>query len=192
MFRKTVVFIVMLLAAFSLAAQEVVQFPGGQGRRPVVPCPHPFSQTLSGGTSGPTSVVLSDLPPSLQAAVTGSVWNQTATNKHFAHTIRVPKGDCCVFTGGTLTVTIKALNSGGVGASGANNDAIHVFSGGQKIDTKQPWLTTGVTAGATATATIAIPASALENGTITTYVQDDSAVVSIQLVAEGCCIRKQK
>lgn len=192
MFRKTLVLVLLAVVSLQLAAQEVrFQAADAQPAPKPVLCPAPFSQKYSGGT-GASSPVLSDFPPSTHPALAGSVWNQTATDRTFGHTFRFPAyGDCCLATSGTLTVTIKALANGSVGGSSANNDAINVYSAGQLIGTKQPWLTTGVTAGTTATASFPIPATALATGMVSFLVQDDSAVVSATLVVEGCCIRKK-
>lgn len=188
MLRKSIVLSLVLLATQSVLAQEGRRaFPV----RPPMPCPHPYSQTLTGGSSAPTPV-LADFPASVHAGLAGAVWNQTATNKHFAHTFRFPAltGNCCLIAKGTLTVTIQALNSGGQGSSAANNDAVNVYSNGALIGQQQPWLNTGVTAGTTATVTIPIPATALATGMVSFLVQDDSAVQSAQLAIEGCCLRK--
>jgi hypothetical protein len=189
MFRKSVVLLLALFVTQALMAQEL-------GRvapvRPAMPCPHPFSQTLTGGPSGPSAPVVADFPTVVQGGLAGSVWNQTATDKYFGHTFRFPElsGNCCLITKGTLTVTIKALNSGVKGASAANNDAVNVYSNGALIGQQQPWLNSGVTAGTTATVTFTIPATALATGMVSFLVQDDSAAVSAQLVIEGCCLRK--
>lgn len=195
MIRKTIALAVLIVfSPILLSAQQ------GLERRPVEiakpqPCPHPFSQTLTGGPTGASSYVAADYPANLQGSITGSTWNQTQTDKHFAYTFRLPnKGDCCIVTSATLRVTIKALNSGGVGASAANNDAVHLYSGGAHVagSTQQPWVSTGVTAGTTATVTIQVPASVLATGQVSFYVQDDSAVVGATLTIEGCCLRKPK
>lgn len=188
MFRKSVVPLLVLLAATSVFAQE----PSRAYPVQPPPCPHPYSQTLTGGPTGAGTPVLADFPPVVHPSLAGAVWNQTATDKHFAHTFRFPTLDrnCCLITKGTLTVTIKALNSGQKGSSAANNDAVNVYSNGALIGQQQPWLNTGVTAGTTATVSFPIPATALATGMVSFVVQDDSAVVSAQLVIEGCCLRK--
>lgn len=195
MFSKAFVLSFALVVSQPLFAQEALQ------RRPVpdvavkpVPCPHPYARTLTGG-SGASTPVLSEFPATYHAAIAGSTWNQTQTDKHFAHTFRFPSpGECCIATGATLRVTIKALNSGQPGGSAANNDAVHVFSGGAVVPglSQQPWLTSGVSAGTVTTVTFQIPANVLATGMVSFYVQDDTAVQSAQLELTGCCLRKQK
>lgn len=193
MFRKTLALSFVLVLSHSALAQEALQ------RRPApdfvkpTPCPHPYSQTLTGGAGASTPVLSPDFPASVHAATAGSVWNQPGVDKTFAHTFRFPATEgCCVVTKATLTVTIKALNSGGVGGHAANNDAVHVYHNGAAILSQQPWVTTGVTAGTVATLTFNIPANALATGMVSFLVQDDSTVQSAQLVLEGCCLKKQK
>lgn len=192
MFRKPLTLACVLVLSHSLLAQEALQ------RRPhpdpvkPTPCPHPYSQTLNGGGTGASSPVLTEFPANVQPNLAGSVWNQTAVDKFFGHTFRFkPRGECCAFTGGTLQVTIKALRNGTAGGSSSNNDAVNVYANGTRIGLFQPWLN-GVSAGAQATGTFPLQASDLANGMISFFVQDDTAVVSAQLVLDECCLRKQK
>jgi hypothetical protein len=170
----------LLVAGSGLAQVERIA-PG-----PQVPCPYPISQIIKGNAT-PPSADPSDLPPGTNVA--GSAWNQTAVNQHFGHTFRFPTKDCCAYTRGTLIVTVKALQGGPRGSATSANDSVYVFSGPTRVGEQQPWLS-GVTTGATTTLTFNIPQNILNNGHLTLYVQDDTAVVSADLRLEGCCIRK--
>lgn len=189
--KRIVLFVIVFTASalFAQEAQRAIAVP--HPVHPVVPvqCPSPYTQTFN---NGPTATpVVAEFPASLQAAIAGSVWNQTVVNKHFGHTFTFPsQRECCAMTKGTLEVTIKALQGGGVGSSTSVNDAVHAIANGAIFASKQPWLLTGVATNATATATFPLTATELANGKISFYVQDDSAVVSAKLTVSGCCIRK--
>ncbi|HEX8407979.1 MAG TPA: hypothetical protein VF883_03885 [Thermoanaerobaculia bacterium] len=196
MFRKTLVLSFVLVLSHSALAQEALQRrPMPDAIRPNTPCPHPYSQTLSGGPSGASSPVAAEFPANIQASIAGSVWSQTQADKHFAHTFRVSgNGECCIATSGTLRVTLKALAGGGVGSPTSVNDAVHVFSGGTVVQglSQQPWLSSGVGTGATTTVTIQIPPNVLATGLVTFYVQDDASVTNATLTVSGCCLKKPK
>src|SRR5688572_20714269 len=166
MFRKTLTLACVLVLSHSLLAQEAIQRRAYPDPVKPTPCPHPYSQTLNGGPTGPSSFVAAEFPANLQSGITGSVWSQTQADKHFAHTFRIPgKGECCIATSATLTVTLKALIGGGAGSPTSVNDAVHVFSGGAIVPglSQQPWLS-GVATNATTTVTIQIPANVLATG----------------------------
>ena len=196
MFRKTLALSFVLVLSHSVLAQETLQRrPMPDAIRPNTPCPHPYSQTLTGGPTGASAPVAAEFPANLQGSITGSVWSQTQADKHFAHTFRLAgSGECCIATSGTLRVTLKALVGGGVGSSTAVNDAVHVFSGGTVVQglSQQPWLSTGVANGATTTVTIQIPANVLATGLVSFYVQDDASVTNATLTVSGCCLKKPK
>jgi len=185
----------LLLATAPMTAQELRAAQEVQAdRRPippvVVPCPFPTKLTIPTGRT-PTPVP-AQFPPSFQPNLAGSMFNQTAADKHFGHTFTVPVQPrvCCLWNSGVLTVTIKALQSGSAHGAASANDAVHVVNAGAIVASQQPWLTTGVTAGTVTTVTFPIPANVLNTGMVSFYVQDDSAVVSASLTVEGCCLSK--
>lgn len=166
----------------SLAMAQEDRKPG-----PPVPCPHPITITINAGSAPPTPD-----PADFAAGsnVAGSVWNQTATDKHFGHTFHFPAPgkECCIMTSGTLRVTVKALQGGPKGSPTSANDSVNVMSSGVGFGQQSPWLN-GVVTGATTTLTFPIPANILAKGQFSLYVQDDTAVVSAQLVLTGCCLK---
>jgi len=176
--KKVFIVIVTVVMAGSLAAQEA--------RVDGVACPHPYT-TVIHGNQHPPAPVLSDFPPNI--GVTGSVWNQTAVNKHFGHTFQFPSPkDCCLMSYGQLVITIKALQTGKFGTSTSGNDAINLFSGGVSFANQNAW-PSGATAGQTRPVTFTIPANILAKGEFSLYVEDDTAVVSADLTLRGCCIK---
>lgn len=154
-------------------------------------CPFPDVLRIPGGT--PPAPVLSEFPSIVRPLVGGSVWNQTAADKAFGHTFRYPvaaPNECCVITGGKLIINIKALQDGFPKGVGAANDGVNVYTGNAVVGQNSPWWLTGVTSGTTKTVTFPIPAGALTSGLLSFYVQDDTAVLSAELVIERCCLRK--
>ena len=195
MFRKTLTLACVLVLSHSLLAQEALQ------RRPYVdpvkptPCPHPYTQTLNGGPTGASSFVAAEFPANVQSAIAGSVWSQTQADKHFAYTFRIPgKGECCIATSATLTVTLRALSTGPAGSATSVNDAVHLFSGGAIVPglSQQPWLPGIPPTNPNQTVTIQIPPNVLATGLVSFYVQDDASVTGATLTVTGCCLRKQK
>ena len=180
----------VVLSAATLSAQEEqreapVKYPPGQ-----FPCPHPYSQTFKAPPPATPAPVLSELPANMQSPVAGSQWNQTAINKHFAHTFRFPsERQCCLISKATLSVTIKALQGGPKDSPSSANDMVYVFAGGTVLQSQQPWKN-GVATGTTTTLTFNFTQQQLAGGMLTIYVQDDTAVVSASLNVSGCCIRK--
>lgn len=189
--RKSLVLILIaLFTAGALVAQQE-RVPGQAVPAPVypgVPCPYPFSRTLTAPPPSPPVQDPIDVPPggSLANAVAGSVWNQTARDKGFVHSFRFPgEKDCCVVTKATLTVNVKSLG-------GSDNDWVQLIDHGVSVPgfAQQPWVK-GATTGQTATVTFTnIPQNLLSDGLLSFYVQDDTAVTSAELRIEGCCIRK--
>lgn len=183
----------VILAGATLFAQDQrtinpipVDIPG----KPVL-CPYPFNQTLTFGPPTAPAPIASEFPATVQPAIAGSVWNQTAVNKAFGHTISFPgERQCCVMTSGRLEVKIKALQGGRVGSATSVNDAVNVYANGQNIAYQQPWLANGVATNTVTTVTFQLSAQQLASGRLSIYVQDDSAVQSIKLTVSGCCIRK--
>ena len=176
---KLIAVVVSMFVAVVAAGQEP----------PRVFCPHPIVLDIQAEKSAPTQDPL-DLPANLIPLTAGSVWNQTAINKAFGDTIHFPmKEQCCVWTKGTLTIEVKALQSGGPGTSTSANDGVTVYSNKIIVPPQvSPW-SGGVTAGQTKNLTWNIPASALALGKISIYVEDDTAVVWAHVHLEGCCIR---
>jgi len=172
------------LAATSLVAQEqrTVYSP--------LPCPHPVTIIIKGSSSAPTPDP-KDLGPTLGPASAGSQWNQTATNKHFGHTFHfpAPPRECCLMTSGTIIVKVKALQGGPAHSSSSANDAFSLVSNGVVISQQQPWNNSGVATGAVATLTFTVPQSALNNGAVSIFGQDDSAFQGADLTLRGCCLK---
>jgi len=187
--RKLIAVVVSMLVAAVAAAQERVPVPIADHNVPSVLCPHPIVQDIKGEASLPTQDP-SDLPASLIPLTAHSVWSQTVINKAFAHTFHFrPQGECCVWTSGTLTMEVKALQGGPAGSATSANDGVTVFSNQVKVPPQiSPW-SAGVATGATKTLTFNIPASVLAFGKVSFYVEDDTAVLWAHLHLEGCCIR---
>ncbi|HEX7191141.1 MAG TPA: hypothetical protein VF381_06155 [Thermoanaerobaculia bacterium] len=180
--KRKLIAVVLCVLATAAVAQERVPV------QPPVFCPHPIVLDIQGEKSPPTQDP-ADLPASIIPLTAGSVWNQTAINKSFADTFhfKLP-GECCVWTKGTLTIEVKALQGGPAGSSTSANDGVTVFSNKVMIPPQaSPW-SAGVATGATKTLTFNIPAPALAHGEVSFYVEDDTAVVWAHLHLEGCCI----
>jgi hypothetical protein len=187
--RIVIAVVTLFFIAGALAAQVPNAGEGTYPGRPVVMCPRPVSLDIQGEKSPPTQDP-TDLPANLIPLTAGSIWNQTAINKGFANTFHFrPPGECCVWTKGTLTMKVKALQGGGSGSPTSANDGVTVFSNKVIVPPQvSPW-SSGVATGATKTLTFNIPTSALALGKVSCYVEDDTAVVWAHLHLEGCCIR---
>lgn len=186
--------LLVLLATGTLLAQEEQRIAVP---RPIeipaktVLCPYPYNHTFTAGPPSAPAPIASEFPATLQAAIAGSVWNQTAANKHFGHTFTFPsERHCCAMTSGRLEVTIKALQGGGPNSATSVNDAVHAITNGAIFASKQPWLNTTISTGTTTTVVFPLTAAQLASGRISFYVQDDSAVLGAKLTVTGCCIRK--
>src|ERR1051325_908587 len=158
-----------------------------------VPCPHPITQTLTAPPPSPPTLG-SDFSGQLGTAVAGSTWNQTNADHGFGHTFTLPPvgRECCIWTKGTLIVTVKALVAGPKGSSTSANDWVELVQNGAYVQGtgQQPFGgSNGATAGQTTSVTIPVPQSVLSSGFVSFHVQDDSAVLSATLRLEGCCIR---
>lgn len=186
---KLIAIVVSMFVAAIAAAQIAVPVPKNDQEIPRVLCPHPIVLDIQGEKSAPTQDP-ADLPANLIPLTAGSQWNQTAINKSFADTFHFPmEKQCCAWTKGTLTIEVKALQTGAAGTSTSANDGVTVYSNKVIVPPQvSPW-SSGVTAGATKTLTWNVPASALALGRISFYVEDDTAVVWAHLHLEGCCIR---
>jgi hypothetical protein len=164
----------------------------GQARQPIAEarCPFPTTITVGGGTVA--APVIAEFPASTQTPIVGSVWNQATANKAFGHTFQFPAmpKECCVWTKGTLTVRVKALQKGSQGGSDAGNDSINVYSGGNLVASQALW-PGNTLLGTTKPVTFQLGANALATGLLSIYVQDDTAVVVGELVVEGCCLTKR-
>ena len=165
------------------AAVPMAVLPG-----PSVACPHPHNVTLT--PSGAPTPDLREFPAN--SNVGGSVWNQTVFNKHFGHTFRFeqPKGDCCQYSPGVLTVTYKALDGGGVGSSSSSNDGGGAVHKGLSVPGAYGYIfgNAPVATGTVVTKTYTIPAGIMASGKVSLYAQDDTAVVSATLRISGCCV----
>jgi len=184
--RKIVVVVsifIMLFTGSSFAQDRIAA--------PVVACPHPITKTLTAPPPSPPSLNPADFSGTLGNAVKGSIWNQTKPDHGFGHSFKLPEaGKCCVWTKATLIVKVKALVGGGVGSSTSVNDWVQLVKNGASVPGtgQQPFAPGPVTAGATASVTIAVPQNILSSGVVSFYVQDDSAVLGAELRLEGCCI----
>lgn len=185
--KKTFIATLMLIAlAATLAAQQEERrpFPGH-------PCPHPITITIKGETQAPTPDP-GAFGSTLYPLVSGSLWNQTAVNKAFGTTFHfpAPPKECCLMTKGTLVLTLKALQGGGINSPTSWNDNLVVFNGSNKFYNVRVWpQASSVATGATETLTINIPPSVLATGFFSLYVEDDTAVVRAHLTLEGCCLK---
>ena len=192
--KRILSLLLVFLAAGTLLAQEQQRTKNPQPidipSKPVF-CPYPYNQSLTANTSIAPTIIASEFPANLQAAIVGSQWNQTAINKHFGYTFTFPsERQCCLMTSGKLEVKIKALQGGGPNSPTSVNDAVHAIANGAAFMTKQPWLGTTISTGTTATVTFNLTAAQLASGHVSFYVQDDSAVAGAKLTLTGCCIRK--
>jgi len=180
---------IALTAAGPLAAQvqAVAERGTGPDKSPVL-CPHPISTTIVRNQQPPAPDP-ADFGPQASPLVAGSVWNQTVADKQFGASFKLPKKECCVWTQGTLIVTLKALQPGPFKSASSGNDGVNIFSNGASVLAVTPWPNGVTTAGQTTTLTIQIPANVLANNQFGLYVQDDTAVVSAELRLVGCCIR---
>jgi hypothetical protein len=176
-------FVVVLLIVSSAMAQEL-------RTGPPVPCPHPVSLVLHAPPPSPPTRDPGDFSGTLGTATNGSVWNQTQVNKGFGYSFQLPKKECCIFTQGTLVVTVKALQGGPKGSPTSANDAVEVVHNGASVPgaAVQPFIN-GCTTGQTTTVTINVPANILATGIVSLYVEDDTAVISAELRLQGCCIK---
>jgi len=161
------------------------------------------STTVNGqGPTGKVNLDRSDFPdnfdpvhwPLLQNPATNK-FNQTAIDQWFAYTFHFPvsEKECCrCVDGAKLTITFKALQTGGPdGASG--NDIVYLLSSlapgpSHKVLSQFIWPGQHATAGQTETLTFQIPCKYLTNGHFSIFVEDDTAVTSAQLTLSRCCL----
>jgi len=184
--RTLSAFIVALLIVSSAMAQEE------RRAGPQIPCPHPIVLNIKAPPPSPPTLDPADFAGAVGAAAAGSVWNQTQPNKSFGHSFHFPHPgrECCLMTKGTLIVWVKALQTGKPGSASSANDWVELIHNGQSIPgTGQQPFAGGATAGQTGMVTINVPASILATGTVSLYVQDDTAVTMAELRLEGCCLK---
>lgn len=178
--------VILALATLAVTASMSAQEAAAIARQPVVACPHPISTTLKG--ANPPAPDPGDFG-SLYNAVKNSQWNQTAVDKAFGTTFHLPRqNECCVWTSALVTVGIKCLQGGPFNSASAGNDGINIISHGTSVAGVTPW-PNGCQTGDTKMVTINVPPSALAQGVFSLYVQDDTAVTSATVQAQGCCIR---
>jgi hypothetical protein len=184
----SIVLLVVLMTAGFAAAQETRAAVSPADSK--ILCPFPFVQHIAGGT-GASAIVPSEFPANIRPVIVGSVWNQTQADKNFGHTFRFePKmRDCCVLTGGILSIKLKALVSG-PGVASSVNDGMHVYVGGVSKAARTPW-TSSVHAGDTQTMTIPLTAGDLSSGLVSIYFEDDRDVVSADLELDWCCLTRR-
>ena len=184
----------VLLAASPLPAQVQERAIGTEAEtigvsRPVA-CPAPFSVTLDAKTP---YVLTSDI---------GSITNYqtslgyTKPDKAYLHTfVWKHERRCCQVTSATMTVVMKAIQSGqSTTSSDAGNDNISIIHAGVPIPpyNERVFSHWPFPAGQTATKTWTLNPAALgllnTNGYLTLYVEDDTSVTSATLQLTGCCL----
>jgi hypothetical protein len=170
---------IVMLSAITLGAGPAkAQAPEAARMLPgaSVPCPNPVRSVITRPTS----------PGSQQPATILGTYNQTAVNQSFkdTFTFKPPQGQCCQFTSGRLLVTFKALQSGPANSSTSANDDAGLMPG------PYPRIFTGAVTAGTIRANVpfTLTAAQLASGSVTLYVEDDTAVVSATLEIIGCCL----
>ena len=174
----------ILLTAGSVPAQGV---SAGEGRGPDQSrsCPFPASLTIT--SQGPATPDSSQFRPDMNALIAGgSTFGHTQVNKSFGHTFKFkPPSECCVYTSGTLSVYIKALNSGPTGSATAANDTVsHVGAGGSTLGSNSPW-SAGAVVNTLKTVTFPVTPAQIANGMVSFFVQDDTSVLKAELKLEN-------
>jgi len=170
---------IVMLSAISLGAgpakaqapEAARMIPG-----PAVPCPNPVHSIITRPTS----------PGGQQPATILGTYNQTSINQSFkdTFTFKPPQGQCCQYTSGVLRVTYKALQGGPPNSSTSANDDAGLMPG------PYPRIFTGAVAAGTIKANVpyTLTPAMLASGSVTLYVEDDTAVVSATLEITGCCL----
>lgn len=191
----------MLGAAPARTQERRIQRGAEQERRPlpveVAPpahgvCPRPVNVTLDATTP---YVLNSDFAPAHLSGPRATL-NETAPDKGFLHTFQWRKEQrCCEVTKAVLTVKMRALQSGySQTSSDAGNDAIHLLHGGSAVlpFSERVYGSWPFSAGQTAVKGWNLTGAALgylnTNGTVSFYVQDDTAVESATLQIQACCL----
>jgi hypothetical protein len=179
------------------AEARVAPAAGGQG----MACPHPVNITVS-RNSGAASPDVSMFPAAYQSGglnggLAGSVFNQTAINKWFGHTFKIPQSKqlCCQYREARLVVTYKSLgnasNDGSRvywGPGGANHIVAQGMDAAGHIWAPSAGAPAGNVAGQTVTHTFVIPANVVATGSFSLWAQDDTAVTSVRMTVTGCCV----
>lgn len=184
----------LLLAASPIFAQAQERAIGTEAEtigvtRPVA-CPAPFSVTLDAKTP---YVLPSDI---------GSITNYqtslgyTKPDKAYVHTfVWKHERRCCQVTSATMTVVLKAIQSGqSTNSSDAGNDNIAIIHAGVPIPpySERVFSHWPFSAGQTVTKSWNLNPAALSilnaNGYLTLYVEDDTSVTSATLQLTGCCL----
>ena len=186
--------VAILLTAGSGLAQE-------ERRAPVpgpLPCPEPWSQTITlNQSTAPYAAQADFAPPQWNAP--RAVLNDPGIDKHFLHTFRWEEPHkCCQITGAQLTVNMRANQAGAShSSSDAGNDGIVVMNGGSVLAglSAAVYPNTPFAKGFQVTKTWSLPAAALtvidQNHRLSFDVQDDTAVLSATLQLNGCCLSKK-
>jgi hypothetical protein len=175
---STIAAAIFMVSAVSLGAGAAkAQAPETERMVPpglAVPCPNPVHYVITRPTAAG-----SQQPASL------GTYNQLAINQSFkdVFSFKPPHGQCCQFSRGTLKVTYKALQSG---------DDKHVATSWDDQGGLGPhpliWGPGPVTAGQIKTVPYTLTPAMLASGSVTLFVQDDTAVVSATLEITGCCL----
>ena len=140
-----------------------------------VPCPNPVHYVITRPTAA----------GSQQPATILGTYNQTSINQSFkdTFTFKPQQGQCCQYSAGKLHVTYKALQSGPANSSTSANDDAGLMPG------PYPRIFSGaVTAGTIKTVDYVVTPAMIASGSVTLYVEDDTAVVSATLEITGCCL----
>jgi hypothetical protein len=199
--------LIVLFAAFGQAQQA--QKPGQEkdgyndNKEHSLPCRLDKIVINGQGPTGKANLDRSDFPDNLDPAfwnkLQNSQFNQTGIDQPFAYTFKFPAWtnsgkECCrCVDGATLTVKLKALQTGGVGTASSGNDGMSVGSSlapgpsHTVVPGHYIW-PNGATAGQIETLTFQIPCKYLTNGHLSFTVQDDTAVLSATLSLTRCCL----
>ncbi len=205
--------LIVLFAAFGQAQQAQKPAPEKDGyndnKEHSLPCRLDKVVINAQGPTGKANLDRSDFPvigdfsspvvwSKLDNPATNQ-FNQTVPDQFFAYTFKFPAWtnsgkECCrCVDGATLTVKVKALQTGAVGTASSGNDGIGVYSSlapGPKhevVPGHYIW-PNGATAGQIETLTFQIPCKYLTNGHLSFFVQDDTAVLSATLSLSRCCL----
>jgi len=202
--------LIVLIAAFGQAQQAQKPGPEKDGyndnKEHSLPCRNIPTEIIGKGPTGKANLDHSDFPvnsmfsPVLWSKLDNPVtnqFNQTVPDQLFAYTFHWTNSgkECCrCIDGATLTVKLKALQTGGVGSPSSGNDYIVVVSSlapnNHVVESRSAW-PNGATAGQIETLTFQIPCKYLANGHLSFYVEDDTAVLSATLLLTRCCLNDE-
>jgi len=172
----------VLMASFVAAQYGLAQDARRTDLGRSAPCPYPAKMIIHGHDPG--TILSTELPPVVAAAVAGSVFRQSHPN-HFGYTFTFPvcPKECCAWTTAYLKVTFKAL-----GTSQSFNDSAAIYVNGASVVPPQSIWPESVIANTVKTSTFVVPGSALAHGHLSLIVEQNTAVMASDLTLEGCCL----